>query len=75
MNRPAIVIAALASFVLGIATIVLGQNLILSLPQMIKRSAGVPWYITWVMVWITVLCAVALGGFLLAATARRSNRH
>jgi hypothetical protein len=30
-----------------------------------------PWYITWAMVWITVLCAVALGGFLVSATVRK----
>jgi hypothetical protein len=36
-----------------------------------ERAGGMPWYITWIMVWITVLCAVALGGFLIAATTRR----
>jgi hypothetical protein len=71
MNRTAIVLAALATLGLGGVVIVLGQNLILPLPVATERGAGVPWYITWAMVWVTVLCAVALGGFLIASTARK----
>jgi hypothetical protein len=71
MNRVAIVIAALVTFGLAIAVVILGQNLILPLPVATERGAGVPWYITWAMVWVTVLCAVALGGFLIASTARK----
>lgn len=74
MNRPVIVIAALVTFVLGIATYILGQNLILSLPTMQQRGGGGPWYVTWAMVWITVLCAVVLGWFLLASTVRKRSR-
>ena len=71
MNRTAIIAAAIASFGIGIAILIAGQNLILPLPVMQQRAGGMPWYITWVMVWITVLCAVALGGFLISATVRR----
>jgi hypothetical protein len=71
MNRTAVVLAALVTFALGVAAIILGQNLILPLPVATERGAGVPWYITWAMVWVTVLCAVALGGFLIASTARK----
>ena len=71
MNRIAIVISALGAFALGVVNIVLGQNLILPLPVAAERGAGVPWYITWAMVWVTVLCAVALGGFLIASTVRK----
>ena len=74
MNRPAIVIAALVTFVLGIAAYILGHNLILSLPTMQQRGGGGPWYVTWAMVWITVLCAVVLGWFLLASTLRKRPR-
>lgn len=74
MNRPAIVIAAVVTFVLGIAAYMLGQNLILSLPTMQQRGGGGPWYVTWAMVWITVLCAVVLGWFLLASTMRKRSR-
>ena len=71
MNRPSIVIAALVTLVMGVTAIILGQNLILPLPVATERGAGVPWYITWAMVWVTVLCAVALGGFLIASTVRK----
>ena len=71
MNRVAIVISALVTFAVGVAVVILGQNLILPLPVATERGAGVPWYITWAMVWVTVLCAVALGGFLIASTVRK----
>ena len=74
MNRPAIVIAALVSFVMGIAAYLLGQNLILSLPTMRERGGGGPWYVTWAMVWVTVLCAGVLGWFLIASTVRKRSR-
>jgi hypothetical protein len=71
MNRNGIVAAAILTFVVGIVILVTAQHLILPLPVMQERAGGMPWYITWIMVWITVLCAVALGGFLIAATTRR----
>jgi hypothetical protein len=71
MNRIAIIAAAIVSFGIGIALLITGQNLILSLPVMQQRAGGMPWYLTWAMVWITVLCAAALGGFLVSATVRR----
>ena len=71
MNRNGIIAAAILTFVVGIAILIAGQNLILPLPVMQQRAGGMPWYITWAMVWITVLCAVALGGFLISATVRR----
>ena len=71
MNRTAIIAAATVSVGIGIALLIAGQNLILPLPVMQQRAGGMPWYITWAMVWITVLCAVALGGFLISATVRR----
>ena len=71
MNRAAIVVAALVTFVLAVTVIILGQNLILPLNVAAERGAGVPWYLTWAMVWVTVLCAVALGGFLIASTVRK----
>jgi len=71
VNRAAIVVAALVTFVLAVTVIILGQNLILPLNVAAERGAGVPWYLTWAMVWVTVLCAVALGGFLIASTVRK----
>ena len=71
MNRVAILIAALVAFGAAALNVILGQQLILPLPVLIERGAEVPWYITWIMVWVTVLCAVALAGFLLKSTAPR----
>jgi len=71
MNRTAMIAAAIVTFGIGVAILILGQNLILPLPVMQERSGGMPWYITWAMVWISVLCAVALGGFLIAATVKK----
>jgi hypothetical protein len=71
MNRTAIVIAAIVTLGIAIANYVLAQNLILPLDVMRERAGTMPWYITWAMVWVSVLCAVGLGGFLIAATARK----
>ncbi len=71
MNRPVIIISALVVFGMAAATVILGWNLILTLPTMQQRGGGGPWYVTWAMVWITVLCAVWLGGFLIASTTRK----
>jgi len=71
MNRTAMIAAAIVTFGIGVAILILGQNLILPLPVMQQRAGGMPWYITWAMVWVSVLCAVALGGFLIAATVKK----
>jgi hypothetical protein len=71
MNRNGMLAAAILTFVVGIAILLAAQNLILPLPVMQQRAGGMPWYITWAMVWITVLCAVALGGFLISAVVRK----
>jgi hypothetical protein len=74
MNRIAVLLSAIVSFGLAIALIILGQRLILPLSVSTERGAGVPWYITWAMVWVTVGCAVALGGFLLSSLRDASRR-
>ena len=71
MNRVVIIVAAIVTFGVAITNYILGQNLILSLPVATERGAGVPWYITWAMVWVSVLCCVVLGGFLIASTAKK----
>jgi len=71
MNRVAIVLAAIVTFALAIANLLLAQNLILPLAVMKERAGGMPWYITWAMVWVSVFCCVALGGFLISAVRRK----
>jgi len=71
MNRTAILLAAIVAFAIGVALLITGQNLILPLSVMKERAGGMPWYITWAMVLITVSCAMVLGGFLVASTRKR----
>ena len=71
MNRIAIILAAIVTFGIAVANVLLAQNLILPLPVMLERAGGMPWYITWAMVWVSVACSVALGGFLVAATLKK----
>jgi hypothetical protein len=71
MNRVAILISGVVAFLLGVANIIIGQNLILPLPRMVERSATVPWYLTWAIVWLTALCAFTLSAFLISATVRK----
>ena len=74
MNRVAILIAALVAFGAAALNVILGQQLILPLPVLIERGAEVPWYITWIMVWTTAACAIAIGLFLISATMRDGRR-
>jgi hypothetical protein len=74
MNRIGVIIAAVVCFVLAVALVMLGQNLILPLPVATERGAGVPWYVTWIMVWVTVGCAVALGAFLISSLRNAGRR-
>ena len=71
MNRIAIIVAAIVTFGIAITNYVLGQNLTLPLSVMRDRAGAMPWYITWAMVWVSVLCCLVLGGFLIASTARK----
>jgi hypothetical protein len=71
MNRPSILIAAVVVFAIAIVNVVLAQNLMLPLSVMRERAGAMPWYVTWAMVWVSVFCCVALGGFLIASVRRK----
>ena len=73
MNRVAIIVTALVVVGIGLVNVVLGRNLIMPLALATERGAGVPWYIVWGMVLITLLSALALAGFLISGL--RQNRH
>jgi hypothetical protein len=75
MNRVAIGIAVILVVVIAGANVMLGQRLILPYEVVLQRGAGVPWYITWAMVWVSVGCAAALGLFLLSSLGGRSPRR
>ena len=74
MNRIAVLITALAAFGIAVANVILGQRLILPLPVATERGAEVPWYLAWGMVWVSVMCAAALGVFLISSTLRSGRR-
>jgi hypothetical protein len=71
MNRTAILLAAIVTFLIAVADLLLAQNLMLPLAVMRERAGAMPWYITWAMVWVSVFCCLALGGFLIAATRKK----
>ena len=71
MNRMGIVLTVVLVAVLGIANIILGMNLITPLALAKERGAGVPWYIVWTLILVSMGCAVALGGLLVSAMARK----
>ena len=73
MNRIAIILALTMLVVIAASNVRLGQGLILPLPTMIERGAGVPWYITWIMVWLNVLCAAGLAAFLASSLLRNKR--
>lgn len=73
MNRTAILLAAFVVVVIGLLNVVLGSNLIMPLSLAQERGAGVPWYLVWGMVLITLLSALALCGFLISSL--RHSRH
>jgi hypothetical protein len=75
MNRPAILIAALVTLGIAAINVVLGRNLIMPLEQAQKGGVGVPWYIVWVMIGMTVVSALALGLFLILATVSDARRR
>jgi hypothetical protein len=71
MNRTVIVLAAIVTFGIAAADLLLAQNLMLPLAVMRDRAGAMPWYITWAMVLVSVLCCVTLGGFLLTSARRK----
>lgn len=74
MNRAAVLISAFVVVAIGLINVVLGNSLIMPLALAQERGAGVPWYIVWSMILVTLLSALALGGFLLFSLKDPSRR-
>lgn len=75
MNRPAILVAAVVVFALAVVNIVLGRSLIMPLAVAQERGAGMPWYIVWTMIGLTVLSGVALGVFLISSLMAKASHR
>ena len=77
MNRDAVnwILGAVAVLGLAVLALVLGRSLLPTTELMKSRLNTVaPLIITWGMIWITVLMAVALAGFMIA-TGMNKARH
>jgi hypothetical protein len=67
MNRNVWIVAGIVVIALGILNIILGLNLVPTKAIAEERGTGPGWWLIWSVIALTVVCAVALGGFLLAA--------
>jgi hypothetical protein len=65
-------IGALMAFVLGVLSIVLGFAFLPAGSKAYEDGTFVPWLLAWGMIWMAVLAAFALTGFLVL-TGRKSN--
>jgi hypothetical protein len=67
MNRNVWIVAGLAVIAIAILQVILGMNLVPTRAIAEERGTGPGWWLIWSVIAVTVVCAVALGGFLLAA--------
>lgn len=67
MNRSVWIVAGIVVIGLGILNVILGMNLVPTMAVATERGTGPGWWLIWSVIAITVLCAFALGGFLVAA--------
>jgi len=77
MNTSAVesILFAIVSLGLGIVSVIFGMNL---LPErMAAEEAGtvVPWFLTWVMIGLTVLSAIGVAGYLLMTGLSDRRRY
>ena len=67
MNRSVWIAAGIVVLALGVLNIVLGLNLVPTIGVAQQKGTAAGWWLIWVVIGLTVVCAVALGGFLVAA--------
>ena len=67
MNRSVWIVAGIAAIALGILNVILGMNLVPSIEVATERGTAPGWWLIWTVIAATVVCALALGCFLLAA--------
>jgi len=77
MNRDSIRWMVVAVAVLGLAafSLVVGANLLPARAVAEARGTLAPLVLTWGMIWLSVLAAITLAGFLVAASLGRLGRH
>jgi hypothetical protein len=67
MNRNVWIVAGLAVIAIGILNVILGMNLVPTIEVAQERGTAPGWWLIWSVIALTLVCAVALGGFLVAA--------
>jgi len=67
MNRSVWIVVGIVVIALGILNVILGINLVPTQSVAEERGTVAGWWLIWCVIALTVICAVALGAFLLAA--------
>jgi hypothetical protein len=67
MNRRVWIVAGIVVIALGLMNVILGMNLVPTIAVAQQRGTAPGWWLIWSVIALTVLCALALGVFLLAA--------
>jgi hypothetical protein len=65
MSRVGVLVVAVIVVGLAVVAVALGNGLLPSQTEAVAKGTFAPWVIVWIMIGITVLCALALAGFLL----------
>jgi hypothetical protein len=67
MNRNVWIVAGIVVLAIAILNVILGMNLVPTKAIAEERGTAPGWWLIWVVIAISVICAVSLGGFLVAA--------
>lgn len=76
MNRNAVkwIVGAIAVLGLAAASLIFGMTLMPSRARAQEVGTVVPWFLTWGMIWTTVLIAVTIAGFLIVTGVSKVRR-
>jgi hypothetical protein len=67
MNRSVWIVTGIVVIAIGILNVILGMNLVPTLTVAQERGTAPGWWLIWSVIALTLVCTLALGGFLLAA--------
>jgi hypothetical protein len=67
MNRNVWIVAGVVVLGLAVLNVILGMNLVPSMAVAEQRGTAAGWWLIWVVIAVSVMSAVSLGCFLIAA--------
>jgi hypothetical protein len=67
MNRNVCIVLGIVVIAIGILNVILGMNLVPTIAIAQERGTAPGWWLIWSVIALTLVCALALGGYLLAA--------